>query len=87
MEEVQHTILSISQKMYILLNYKSPPKIRYDEDGNTRGTPEFSPPSPVRLSWDLDNEACLTAINSAHLAAEKLLNVNIPYISYSRMLA
>lgn len=64
--------------MYKLLNYKFTLKIRYDEDGNTRGTPEFTPPSPTRLSWDLDNDACLTAINSAHLAAEKLLNVNIP---------
>lgn len=46
---------------------------RYDEHGNTIGTPEFQPPLPQRMSWDLNNEACLTAISDADVAAQKLL--------------
>lgn len=46
----------------------------YDEEGNTIGIPEFPPPAPQRMSWDLNNTACLTAINDADLAAQKLLN-------------
>uniref|UniRef100_A0A1I8NSM7 carnitine O-palmitoyltransferase n=1 Tax=Stomoxys calcitrans TaxID=35570 RepID=A0A1I8NSM7_STOCA len=44
----------------------------YDENGNTRGTPEFQPPSPTRLSWKL--EPCLTQIEEATLDANKLIN-------------
>lgn len=46
----------------------------YDENGNCRGTIEFQPPSPQRMSWDLNNDACLTAINDANADAQKLLN-------------
>lgn len=46
----------------------------YDETGNCRGTPEFQPPSPQRMSWDLNNDACLTAIGEANDDAQKLLN-------------
>uniref|UniRef100_A0A1B0AHR2 carnitine O-palmitoyltransferase n=1 Tax=Glossina pallidipes TaxID=7398 RepID=A0A1B0AHR2_GLOPL len=44
----------------------------YDENGNTKGTPEFQPPSPVHLSWAL--EPCLDRIEEATLAANKLIN-------------
>lgn len=46
----------------------------YDDDGNCKGKIDFQPPSPQRMSWDLDNEACLTAINTAHEDAQKLVN-------------
>ncbi|XP_075167500.1 carnitine O-palmitoyltransferase whd isoform X1 [Haematobia irritans] len=44
----------------------------YDENGNTRGTPEYPPPSPTRLSWKL--EPCLPQIEEATLDANKLIN-------------
>ncbi|KAM7341695.1 carnitine O-palmitoyltransferase whd isoform 1-T3 [Cochliomyia hominivorax] len=44
----------------------------YDEDGNTKGTPEFQPPSPTRLNWKL--EPCLTQIEEAVMDANKLIN-------------
>ncbi|XP_058815518.1 carnitine O-palmitoyltransferase 1, liver isoform isoform X1 [Topomyia yanbarensis] len=47
---------------------------RYDENGNTLGIPEFEPPKPKRLAFDLDNSEALDAIQEAHLAAQKLLN-------------
>lgn len=46
----------------------------YDENGNCKGPVVFTPPSPQRMSWDLNNDACLTAINTAHEDAQKLLN-------------
>lgn len=46
----------------------------YDEAGNCRGIIEIQPPSPQRMSWDLNNEACLSVINTAHLDAQNLLN-------------
>ena len=46
----------------------------YDDDGNCKGEIDFQPPSPQRMSWDLNNKACLTAINSAHEDAQKLVN-------------
>lgn len=47
---------------------------RYDENGNTLGIPEFEPPKPKRLAFDLDNTVALDAIQEAHLAAQQLLN-------------
>lgn len=49
-------------------------RFRYDEQGNTIGTAEFPPPAPQRMSWDLNNTACLTAIGDADIEAQKLLN-------------
>lgn len=46
----------------------------YDERGNCKGIPDFQPPSPQRMSWDLNNDACLLAINEANDDAQKLLN-------------
>lgn len=47
---------------------------RYDENGNTLGIPEFEPPKPKRLAFDLDNSVALDAIHEAHLSAQQLLN-------------
>lgn len=44
----------------------------YDEEGNARGIPEFTPPSPIRLNWDL--EQCKDKIEEATTDATKLLN-------------
>lgn len=49
--------------------------IRYETNGNTKGTPEFQPPSPTRLSWQL--EPCIHKIEEARLDANKLINVSI----------
>jgi hypothetical protein len=50
--------------------------VRYDENGNAKGKPEFIPPTPTRLAWELNEENCLAAIEDAHLEAQKLLNVS-----------
>ncbi|XP_014093291.2 carnitine O-palmitoyltransferase 1, liver isoform isoform X2 [Bactrocera oleae] len=44
----------------------------YDEAGNTKGIPEFQPPPPTRLSWDLT--ALQPQIEEATLDATKLIN-------------
>ncbi|XP_037811824.1 carnitine O-palmitoyltransferase 1, liver isoform isoform X1 [Lucilia sericata] len=44
----------------------------YDENGNTKGTPEFQPPSPTRLNWQL--EPCISQIEEAVMDANKLIN-------------
>ncbi|XP_076172764.1 carnitine O-palmitoyltransferase whd isoform X2 [Ptiloglossa arizonensis] len=45
----------------------------YTEDGHNKGTPEFTPPPPTRLQWDL-NSNCITAIEESHQVAQTLLN-------------
>ncbi|KAL5289699.1 CPT1A family protein [Megaselia abdita] len=45
---------------------------KYDENGNCRGTPEFSPPLPSRLNWDLT--LILPKIQEAVIDATNLLN-------------
>ncbi|XP_037713136.1 carnitine O-palmitoyltransferase 1, liver isoform isoform X1 [Drosophila subpulchrella] len=44
----------------------------YDESGNTKGTPEFQPPTPTRLTWDL--KPCLPQIEEATIDVTKLIN-------------
>lgn len=51
--------------------------LSYDENGNCKGIPEFTPPTPTRVTWDLNNNACLAAIEDAHIGAQKLLNVSV----------
>lgn len=46
---------------------------RYKEDGHTKGSPEFDPPVPSRLHWNL-NTQCIEAIDNSYLVADKLLN-------------
>lgn len=52
-------------------------KYRYDENGNSKGSPEFIPPSPTRLPWDLNHEPILTTIEDADKAAQKLIDVKL----------
>lgn len=42
--------------MYIILSY---------ENGHNVGTPEFTPPAPTRLQWDL-NVKCIEAIEQSY---------------------
>lgn len=42
--------------MYKTLRYK---------DGHNVGTPEFTPPAPIRLQWDL-NPKCIEAIEQSY---------------------
>uniref|UniRef100_A0A182WA64 carnitine O-palmitoyltransferase n=1 Tax=Anopheles minimus TaxID=112268 RepID=A0A182WA64_9DIPT len=46
---------------------------RYDENGNTTGIPEFEPPTPKRLTWDLNDKVALGAIDEAYIASQRLL--------------
>ncbi|KAF4524880.1 hypothetical protein B566_EDAN011210 [Ephemera danica] len=45
---------------------------RYDDKGHTLGKPEFDPPTPTRLQWDLP-AACVETIEASYLAAQALL--------------
>lgn len=45
----------------------------YAEGGHTKGTPEFTPPAPLRLQWNL-SPPCLTAIDNSFQVAQSLLN-------------
>lgn len=49
---------------------------RYDENGNTLGIPEFEPPKPKRMAFNLDYPEALDAIQEAHVASQQLLNVS-----------
>lgn len=51
--------------------------VRYDEDGNAAGKPDFTPPMPTRLSWELNDEKILNTIEEADRDAQVLLNVRI----------
>ncbi|XP_032679646.1 carnitine O-palmitoyltransferase 1, liver isoform isoform X1 [Odontomachus brunneus] len=43
------------------------------KDGHSVGTPEFTPPAPSRLQWDLNAE-CIEVIEKSHQVAHNLLN-------------
>ncbi|XP_053986791.1 carnitine O-palmitoyltransferase 1, liver isoform isoform X1 [Hylaeus volcanicus] len=45
----------------------------YLEDGHTKGVPEFTPPAPTRLKWDLTPN-CIAAIEDSYKVAQTLLN-------------
>ncbi|XP_078041782.1 carnitine O-palmitoyltransferase whd isoform X2 [Augochlora pura] len=45
----------------------------YGEDGRNKGEPEFSPPSPIRLQWDLTSQ-CIDTIEESVQVAQKLLS-------------
>jgi hypothetical protein len=32
---------------------------RYRENGHTKGEPEFPPPNPIKLQWELSEEVSL----------------------------
>ncbi|XP_078041780.1 carnitine O-palmitoyltransferase whd isoform X1 [Augochlora pura] len=46
---------------------------QYGEDGRNKGEPEFSPPSPIRLQWDLTSQ-CIDTIEESVQVAQKLLS-------------
>lgn len=46
----------------------------YDEQGNCIGQPEFIPPSPKRIAWDLKAPECISAIKEADADAQILIN-------------
>lgn len=46
--------------------------IGYAEGGNTKGTPEMTPPNPIRLEWDLPEE-CIEVINQSYERAQQIL--------------
>lgn len=46
----------------------------YDENGNCIGQPEFQPPAPKRMTWDLRNPECLQTIHEADTNAQLLIN-------------
>lgn len=52
-------------------------KLRYDEVGNAAGTPDFTPPMPTRLSWELNDDEVLNTIEEADKDAQVLLNVSL----------
>ncbi|GAB1863920.1 Carnitine O-palmitoyltransferase I, liver isoform [Camponotus japonicus] len=43
------------------------------QDGHNIGTPEFTPPAPIRLQWDL-NAKCIEAIEQSYQVAHNILN-------------
>ncbi|KAH0948402.1 hypothetical protein HN011_002404 [Eciton burchellii] len=48
-------------------------EIGYNKDGHNVGTPEFAPPTPSRLQWDLDAK-CIQAIEQSYRVAHDILN-------------
>lgn len=53
----------------------------YDENGNCKGTPEFTPPTPTRITWELTEAGCAAAIEDAHMVSQKLLNVSLTFLN------
>jgi hypothetical protein len=52
---------------------------RYGEDGKTSGTPEFTPPAPIRLQWDI-LPPCIAAIEMSYQVrrhTETLANITV----------
>ncbi|XP_039286947.1 carnitine O-palmitoyltransferase 1, liver isoform isoform X4 [Nilaparvata lugens] len=47
-------------------------KMGYGPDGHTKGTPEFQPPTPMRLQWDLP-PPCLAAIERSNEVVQQLV--------------
>lgn len=59
--------------------------LRYQEDGNTKGTVENPPPAPTHLQWELNKEELLAAIDTSNSVAQKLLNdVDLKILMYQR---
>ncbi|XP_060521132.1 carnitine O-palmitoyltransferase 1, liver isoform isoform X2 [Cylas formicarius] len=46
--------------------------IRFDDNGNTLGNPEFTPPPPSRLNWEIGPE-CQNGIRNSLKVADKLI--------------
>lgn len=48
----------------------------YDEKGNLKSKIERKPPNPVKLSFDLDNEELVNAINEAYKDSQEIVDVS-----------
>lgn len=46
----------------------------YNESGDCVGQPEFTPPTPKRISWDLKSPELIAAIQEADIDAQVLIN-------------
>lgn len=46
---------------------------RYDENGNTVGKPEITPPTPIRLNWEIKHE-CKAAIENSMKVVTNLIS-------------
>nr|CAG4645461.1 EOG090X04D9 [Lynceus sp. MCZ IZ 141354] len=47
--------------------------LRYKEDGHCKGVPEFEPPKPIRLKWEIPKE-CIERIETSYQVAFALLS-------------
>jgi len=56
------SFFSLSNLLITIVNSIS---FRYNKDGHNVGTPEFAPPTPSRLQWDLDAK-CIQAIEQSY---------------------
>ncbi|KAG5898086.1 hypothetical protein JTB14_001790 [Gonioctena quinquepunctata] len=52
-------------------------EVRFDEDGNTVGKPEISPPVPMRLNWELKGEAQEAIEKSLQVANDLISDINL----------
>lgn len=59
---------------------------RYKEDGYNKGVPEFTPPPPVRLQWDL-NPKCIAAIEESNQVIDMKLKTSFYMHIYSYFLS
>ncbi|XP_050422523.1 carnitine O-palmitoyltransferase 1, liver isoform-like isoform X2 [Adelges cooleyi] len=56
--------------------------VGYQADGHTKGTPEFEPPKPIRLQWNLD--PALDAIEKSYQVALELVNdIDLRILAFS----
>lgn len=68
---------------FIIVEEAAGMKPWYDETGHTLGTPEFTPPAPIRLQWDLPAECIQTIENSCQLAQSILKDVDLRILVHS----
>lgn len=50
---------------------------RYADDGHSKGSPQFEPPAPIRLKWDLQPETLDVISNSVQVAQNILSDVDL----------
>ena len=58
-----HRLIAPQRKRVVLNAYFV--LYRYNEDGHVKGIPEFKPPKPMRLQWELQDPA-IEAIDRAY---------------------
>ncbi|KAK9881409.1 hypothetical protein WA026_016299 [Henosepilachna vigintioctopunctata] len=67
-------VMSHLWEMIIVLEKEEP---RYDENGNTLGSPGLSPPIPVRLSWEIKHECNAAIEKSVDMANELIKDIDL----------